>query len=133
MQIHELNSFSGNPGATDYMVIDDGTETTKLPGNTWMREAEADAKYQTPAQADAKYATITDSILKVSKSSVSSLSTTITNAKITSSMEVVHSVLSNPAAQTGDWTVTTSNGSLSIAGTISGTTDITLYLAVPRT
>lgn len=72
-------------------------------------------------------------MLKVSKSSVSSLSTTITHSAITSDMEVVHTVLSNPSAQTGDWTVTTSNGSLTIAGSISGTTNITLYLAVPRT
>lgn len=30
MQIHELNSFTGTPGADDYLVIDDGTETSKL-------------------------------------------------------------------------------------------------------
>ena len=72
-------------------------------------------------------------LLKVTKSSVSSLSTTITNSLITSNMEVVHSVLSNPSAQTGDWTVTTSDGSLTITGSISGTTNITLYLAEPST
>ena len=68
-------------------------------------------------------------VIVVSKSSVSSLSTTITDANITSKHVVVASTLSNPSAQTGDWTVTTSNGSLSIAGSISGTTDITLVLA----
>ena len=72
-------------------------------------------------------------VLKVTKSSVSSLSTTITHSGITSSMEVLHTVLSNPSAQTGDWTVTTSNGSLSISGSISGSTNITLYLAEPST
>ena len=69
---------------------------------------------------------------KVSTSSVSSLPATINNSVINSSMEVVNCVLSNPSAQTGDWTVTTSNGSLTISGSISGTTNITLYLAVPR-
>ena len=68
-------------------------------------------------------------VIVVSKSSVSSLSTTISDSNITSKHVVVASTLSNPAAQTGDWTVTTSNGSLSIAGSISGTTDITLVLA----
>lgn len=58
---------------------------------------------------------------------------TITNSKITANMEVIHSVLSNPSAQTGDWTVTTSNGSLTISGTQSDSTYITLYLAEPRT
>ena len=72
-------------------------------------------------------------VLKVTKNSVSSLSTTISNSAITSNMEVLHTVLSNPSAQTGDWTVTTSNGSLSISGSISGTTNITLYLAEPST
>lgn len=72
--------------------------------------------------------TIGNGVLVVSKSSVSSLSTTITNDLITSKHVVLNAILSNPAAQTGDWTVTTSNGSLSIAGTISGTTDITLVL-----
>ena len=72
-------------------------------------------------------------LLKVTKSSVSSLSTTITNSNITSNMEVVNCVLSNPSAQTGDWTVTTASGSLTISGSISGTTNITLYLAVPVT
>ena len=67
---------------------------------------------------------------KVSKSSVSSLPTTISSSAITEHMECIHSVLSNPSAQTGDWTVSTSNGSLTISGSISGTTNITLYLAV---
>ena len=72
-------------------------------------------------------------VLKVTKSSVSSLSTTITNSSITANMECIHSVLSNPSVQTGDWTVTTSAGSVSISGNINGTTDITLYLAEPST
>lgn len=31
MQIHELDSFSGTPTSTDYLVIDNGTETKKIP------------------------------------------------------------------------------------------------------
>lgn len=77
-------------------------------------------------------ATTGSGVLVVSKSSVSSLSTTITDSLITSKHVVLNSILSNPSAQTGDWTVTTSNGSLSIAGTISGTTDITLILGYQK-
>lgn len=66
--------------------------------------------------------------LVLTSSSFSSLPQTITNANITSDHVVINSVLSNPSAQTGDWTVTTSNGSLSISGSISGSTTITLYL-----
>lgn len=34
MQIHELSTFSGTPTTSDYLVIDDGSETTKLPATT---------------------------------------------------------------------------------------------------
>ena len=68
-------------------------------------------------------------VVQVSKSSVSSLPTTITDASIKSDHISVEAVLSNPAAQKSNWTVTTSNGSLTIAGTISGTTDVTILLA----
>ena len=48
MQIHELNSFVGTPSATDYLAIDDGTETNKVPAtalgvSTQMTQAEAEA------------------------------------------------------------------------------------------
>lgn len=65
-------------------------------------------------------------IVEVTQSSVSSLPVTITNTAITANHVVVDSVLSNPSAQTGDWTVTTSAGQAVIAGNISGTTDITI-------
>lgn len=48
MQIHELNTFSGTPSSTDYLAIDDGTETNKVPAtslgvSTQMTQAEAEA------------------------------------------------------------------------------------------
>lgn len=72
----------------------------------------------------------------IGTSSQYALPITITNSDITANMEVIHSVLSNPSAQAGDWTVTTSNGSLTISGSQSlqaGPTYITLYLAEPST
>ena len=67
-------------------------------------------------------------ITEVSTSNVSSLPATISNANILANHVCVKAVLSNPSAQTSDWTVTTSDGSAVISGSISGTTDITLYL-----
>lgn len=61
--------------------------------------------------------------------SFSSLPVTITDSKIRERHKVVNSILSNPSAQTGDWTVTTSNGSLTISGSISGSTSISIDLA----
>lgn len=46
MQIHELNTFSGSPTASDYLAVDNGTETTKLPMSNVgiaMTQAEAEA------------------------------------------------------------------------------------------
>jgi len=73
--------------------------------------------------------------LEVTKSAVSSLPTTITAAEITSDMIVKQGniSLSNGFAMIGDWNITTTSGSVTISGSISGTTDITLYLSIPRT
>ena len=103
--ITALDSFVGSPSSTDYLPIDNGSATYKIN------------------------ATELAGLLALSVSSVSSLPQTISNSKITADMQAVGCVLSNPLAQTGDWTVTTSAGSAQISGTISGTTDITLYLA----
>ena len=65
-------------------------------------------------------------------SSISALPFTLNRANITSDHVVVNSVLGNPSAQTGDWTVTTNNGSLTISGSISGSTTVTLYLIKQR-
>lgn len=70
--------------------------------------------------------------VEVTSSSFSSLPVTISDSNITADHVVVNSVLSNPSAQTGDWTVTTSTGSLTISGSISGSTTVTLYLNVKK-
>lgn len=57
---------------------------------------------------------------------------TWTATGVTSSHVVVKSYLSNPAAQVGDWTVTTGADTITISGSISGTTSLTLYLDLPR-
>lgn len=207
-QIHELNEFQGTPGSSDFLAIDNGTDTARISATDlvepfipevsgvsfWYGTSStaasttakvvscADFELTTGATIAVRFTNtntasaptlnvnstgavaikavsggseslvglwragevvvftydgtnwLVDSssragVIVVSTSSVSSLSTTITDANITSKHVVVASTLSNPAAQTEDWTVTTSNGSLSIAGSISGTTDITLVLA----
>lgn len=64
--------------------------------------------------------------------SFSSLPQTHTDDRIKANHVVVNSILGTPSAQTGDWTVTTSDGSLTVAGTISGSTTLTLYLNTAR-
>lgn len=106
--ITELDTFTGNTGSTTYLPIDNGSATYKIDASTLT------------------------GVLELTVSSADSLPQTITDTRITADMKVINSVLSNPSAQTGDWTVTTSAGSAVISGTISGTTNITLYLAVSR-
>ena len=64
-------------------------------------------------------------------SSVSSLPQTVNDANITSDMVAINAEYSNASAYVNA-TVTTSNGSVTLSGTISGTTDITLYFMRSR-
>ena len=141
MQIHELDTYIGTPSATDYMAVDDGTETFKIPlptvgVSTEMTLAEAVAgestepRVITPAVLNSFVAK--ESVLVVEVSTFTSLPQTVTNENITSDMVVVNSELGTPSAQTSDWVVTTFDGSLSVAGSISGSTTLTLYLMKSR-
>lgn len=67
-------------------------------------------------------------MVAVTINNLSSLPHSVENAAITSNMVVFGQYLSNPRAQTSDWTVTTSTGSVEITGSINGTTSLTLYL-----
>ena len=141
MQIHELDTYTGTPSETDFMAVDDGTETFKIPlpnvgVSTQMTIAEAEAGTETAprviAPAVLNSFVTKESVLVVDVASFSSLPQTVTNANITEDMVVVNSVLGAPSAQTSDWTVTTSNGSATVAGSISGSTTLTLYLMKSR-
>ena len=144
MQIHELNTFTGTPGQTDYLAIDSGQETCKIPaGNLGVTQnmtvAEATAGSVTeprvvqPSVFKSAVESLAD-VLVVNISSFSSLPKTYTNSNITSDMVVLKAELGTQASQTADWTVTTSNGSLQITGTsaISGSTTLKLYLMKSR-
>lgn len=141
MQIHELDTYIGTPSETDYMAVDDGTETFKIPlpnvgVSTEMTVEEAEAGTETAPRvitpAVLNSFVTKESVLVVEVASFSSLPQTVTNGNITEDMVVVNSALGTPSAQTSDWTVTTSNGSATVAGSISGSTTLTLYLMKSR-
>ena len=145
MQIHELDTYIGTPSETDFMAVDDGTETFKIPlpnvgVSTEMTIAEAEAgtgtapRVITPAVLNSFVESKVDVMptLVIEVASFSSLPQTVTNESITSDMVVVNSVLGTPSAQTSDWTVTTADGSVTVAGSISGATALTLYLMKSR-
>lgn len=60
--------------------------------------------------------------------SFSSLPQTIQNAYVTANHVVAQFELGTPGVQTSDWTVTTTNGSVTITGSISGSTTLKLLL-----
>jgi len=71
--------------------------------------------------------------LILSANGVSALPYTFSNAAIETDMVCINSVLSNPSAQLSDWTVNTDTaGKATISGTISGSTNITLYMMKSR-
>lgn len=72
-------------------------------------------------------------VVVVEIASYSGGTATVSNAAITSSHVVISSTLGTPSVQTSDWTVTTSNGSLTLSGTASGATTVRLVLGKPGT
>lgn len=145
MQIHEFDTYIGTPSETDYMAVDDGTETFKIPlpnvgVSTEMTLEEAETgtgtapRVITPAVLNSFVESEVNvmPVLVVDVEAFSSLPQTVVNENITADMVVVNSVLGTPSAQTSDWVVTTFDGSLSVAGSISGSTTLTLYLMKSR-
>lgn len=70
-------------------------------------------------------------IVSISLGTISSLPHTVSSTNILAKHVPLYWRLSVPAAQISDWTVTTSDGSLTISGSISGPTTMTLVLGVP--
>ena len=75
------------------------------------------------SEIDGSYQTVV-----ITTDSFSSLPHTYSNSAIKAYHTVVDAQLSTPSAQTSDWTITTSDGSLTISGSISGSTTATLKL-----
>lgn len=141
MQIHELTEFQGMPGSGDFLAIDNGNRTQKIEAEnlgvtTAMTTAEAEAgtstdkRVMTPKMFHdyVEDNTAKGPVLVINISSFSSLPKTVTHSSIKANMTVTESVLSNPSAQVGDWDIATSDGSLVITGSISGSTTLTLKM-----
>lgn len=69
-----------------------------------------------------------ETVIIVNFASFSSLPQTKNSAKITADHVVLASTVGTPSAQTGDWTVTTADGSVTVSGSISGSTTLQLIL-----
>lgn len=132
IQIHELSDHIGALSLGDYLATDDGTNTTKIPVTAISDMAAAEAVTQAEEELTPQISNM--AVLVVSIPSFSSLPLAVSNANITNDMVVVNSELGTPSAQTDDWTITTTDGSIEIgpSGTISGSTTLKLYLMKSR-
>lgn len=132
---------------SDFLVVDTGVDTLKATASQLRDTLVGDISTLTTSAKSSAVAAINEvkaattsnatavakcETLVVTLSSIASLPQTVSDASIESDMVVANTVLSNPSAQTGNWTVSTSSGSLTVSGNISGTTNITLYLTKSR-
>lgn len=71
--------------------------------------------------------------LQINLGTISSLPVTVSDDRITADhiCKPADCLLSLPSAQTSDWTVTTSDGSVTVSGTVSGSTTATIWLVIP--
>lgn len=67
-------------------------------------------------------------IISVNCGTISALPFTKTNANILASHVVLAARLSTPLAQSGEWVVTTADGSLTITGELTTSTGLILFL-----
>lgn len=105
--------------------IDDGATIVEMP----LYEVHMNGSTVTLNDRRVLLPNVSDgNVIRVKMGPVSSLPYSYVNQYITAKHVVVESVLSNPSAQTGDWTVTTQDKSLKVEGSISGTTYITLTI-----
>ena len=85
-----------------------------------------------------KQALTNQKVLEITTPSFSTLPQTYTSsnvaaiANVTADHIVLNSAFSNSAAQISDWTITTGANSITIAGSISGSTDLKLLLGIKR-
>lgn len=108
IQIHELDSFTGELSENTVLAIDDGTETMKLPATELI---------QPLPQVG---------VIVLNRSAAfSTLPLTIIDERITTDMMASKLVLSNQSAQAGEWTFNTDTaGQVVVTGVISGSTTI---------
>lgn len=76
----------------------------------------------------ATFLDIEETVITVNLASFNSLPQTVNDAAITADHVPVLCELGTPIAQVGDWTVTTAAGSVTVSGTISGSTTAKLVL-----
>lgn len=124
---------SGNtptPPAHNTGIIDQGASIVDMP----LYQINLNGSSVTfSALYDRSYSTEQLRPVEITTTAFSSLPLTITDVRIMSAHKVKpHDyLLSNPSAMTGDWEITTSDGSMTVTGSMSGSTTAIFWLTIP--
>ena len=119
------DTLSGYSTSDQYLVYDPSTGTNYKQSRQALLSPVETRIDAVETQIDALE---TYEPLRIDIASFNTLPQTVNNAAITEDMVVLGSWFSRASSQTEDWTVTTSNGSLTVSGTIRGWTALTLIL-----
>lgn len=111
-------------------VIDEGASIVDMP---LYRIDLAGSTVQFSRLFVRSYSTEEARPLQINLGTISSLPVTVSDDRITADhiCKPADCLLSVPSAQTSDWTVTTSDGSVTVSGTVSGSTTATIWLVIP--
>lgn len=129
MIIDQLESLNGSPQSSDELLIERGIRSYKIDYDS-LKGAITDNLATKDEIAECK-------VYVHTIFGVSQLPRTSNASRDIRGYVCINAILSNPSAQTSNWTVTTgANGKYSITigsdgETINGSTDITLYLMKP--
>lgn len=122
----EYNALPATDKQKDILyVITDDNEDPTLATSAQLTAHTSDSTVHVTSGEKAVWNT---QCIVVNFASFSSLPQTVADTRISEDMVVFNSTLSNPAAQTGDWTVTTTGGGVTVSGNISGSTTLKLVL-----
>lgn len=128
-------TFDDSPTASSSNPVKSGGVYTALSGKqgTLTFDNAPTSGSNNPVKSGGVYSALATEIMIVDFGTISSLPVTKSNAAIKADHVVLAYELGTPGAQTGDWTITTSAGSVSVSGTIVGSTTLKLVLGLPGT
>ena len=125
---YAYSEISGTPTLADVATSGDYDDLINAPTN--VSDFTNDANYQNATQVAS--AVNEAKVVVVEFASFSSLPQTKSDSRITSDHVVVYCEYGTPSAMTSRPTYTTSDGSITISGSMSGSTTLTLTLAVKQ-
>ena len=113
MQIHELNSFSGTPGDSDYLAIDNGTETSKIPANSVGVQVDGDRFVLASVSAETVFTATYTGWLSCTLTTTSGVTVAPYAA-----LEAYSGSGTNNGVVTATWGITTCGASLTVSGPV---------------